>query len=286
MGFRSILRRARRRITEANAVETRSDDARLHEEIAALRARVVELERILGTVPPPDYDGDNMIIRVRNLEFLGDPRFMSAYRRGMDSGHAIARPRGSRDDIHIEYRVYVCCWAAKYAARLPGDFVECGVNTGLVSLAVCEYVDLNSLNKTFYLFDTYCGIPVEQMSEAERALRLGTKDVEYFECYELAVANFASFPGARLIRGKVPSTLSAVHIDKVAYLSLDMNIAYPERAAIEHFWPKIVPGGVVVLDDYAFRGYEDQKASMDDFARQVGVDILTLPTGQGLIIKP
>jgi hypothetical protein len=42
----------------------------------------------------------------------------------------------------------------------------------------------------------------------------------------------------------------------------------------------------VVLDDYAFRGYERQKAAMDEFARQVGIEILTLPTGQGLIIKP
>jgi predicted O-methyltransferase YrrM len=76
-----------------------------------------------------------------------------------------------------------------------------------------------------------------------------------------------------------------VEIKEVAYLSIDMNIAYPERAAIEHFWPRIVPGGVVVLDDYAFAGYDEQRRSMDEFARHAGVPILTLPTGQGLLIK-
>ena len=285
MSLRSLWQHARRGMGGPSEVATQAENAGLREEIARLRTHIAQIEGSRRTLPPPDYDADNMTIRVRNLDFLRDPRFMSAYRRGMDSGHAMARPRGSQDDIHIEYRVHVSCWAAKHAAQLPGDFVECGVNTGLLSLAVCEYVDFNGLGKNFYLFDTYCGIPVEQMSETEAALRKGANDDMYFECYELAVANFAPFPRARLVRGKVPATLSSVEIEKVAYLSVDMNIAYPERAAIEHFWPRLVPGGLVVLDDYGFRGYEEQKAAMDEFARQVGIEILTIPTGQGLIIK-
>ena len=81
-------------------------------------------------------------------------------------------------------------------------------------------------------------------------------------------------------------TLPTVPIDAVSYLSIDMNIAYPERLAIEYFWPKLVTGAVVVLDDYAWKGYEDQKATMDEFAATIGVEILTLPTGQGLLLKP
>src|SRR5262249_37785130 len=106
------------------------------------------------------------------------------------------------------------------------------------------------------------------------------------ECYEMVSRNFAPFPRAVLVQGKVPDTLSSVAIDKVAYLSIDMNIAYPERKAIEHFWPKLSSGACVVLDDYGWRGYEAQRDTMDDFGRAVGVEILMLPTGQGLVIKP
>jgi hypothetical protein len=165
---------------------------------------------------------------------------------------------------------------------LAGDFVECGVNTGILSLAVCQYVDFNSLSKRFYLFDTFSGIPQEQMSDAERKL----ERFPYFECFELARKNFAPFPGAVLIRGRIPETLSTVEIDKVAYLSIDMNIAYPERRAIEYFWPKVVSGALVVLDDYGWQGHEEQRATMVEFARSAGVEILALPTGQGLLIKP
>jgi len=60
-------------------------------------------------------------------------------------------------DIHIEWRVYVCCWAAQHACKLPGDFVECGVNTGIFSLAIFNYMDLGA--KRFYLFDTSRAFP-------------------------------------------------------------------------------------------------------------------------------
>jgi len=74
--------------------------------------------------------------------------------------------------------------------------------------------------------------------------------------------------------------------DKVAYLSIDMNAAYPERQAMEFFWDKLVSGAVIVLDDYGWDAHKAQKLEMDAFAQEKGVSIFSLPTGQGLILKP
>lgn len=218
----------------------------------------------------PDFYADGMKLWDKNLASLNDPRFLNAYKSGVTGG------------AHIEFRAYVCCWAASQAIKLPGDFVECGVNEGLLSLTVCHYLDFNSLDKSFYLFDTYQGIPADQITARER--RRATQH-KYSECYERTKEKFASFPKATLVRGKIPETLQTVQIDKVSYLSIDMNIAKPERDAIDFFWPKLSPGGIVILDDYAFAGYEAQHEVMDDFAAKVGTRILTLPTGQGMLIK-
>lgn len=241
-------------------------------------------ESIYGKVT---YEADGLVARGRNVEFLEEPRFVEAYHEGMDSGHHICRPRGSRDDIHIEWRVHTICWAAHHAARLPGDFVECGVNTGIFSLAVAKYIDLNATGKRFYLFDTFAGIPEEQISEREHALgRHLENEVNYDEdSFETARRNFAGYPRAILVRGRVPDTLATVEIDQVCYLSIDMNIALPEIAAIEHFWNKLTVGAPVILDDYGFLHYAPQKHAMDAFADGKGVKILTLPTGQGLLLK-
>jgi len=229
------------------------------------------------------YNADGLIVSGRNAQFLSDARFQRAYRRGMNSGHLIGGELGL--DLHIEWRAAICCWAAKHASRLPGDFVECGVNTGMMSLTVCEYVDFNSLNKSFYLFDTFKGIPESQMLSTERPDRI-ISNSKYPDCYELAQKNFSQFPRANLVRGLVPETLKTVPIEQVAYLSIDMNIAYPERKAIEYFWPKLTPGAIVVLDDYGWTGYEEQKKTMDEFAQTVGVEVMLLPTGQGILLKP
>jgi hypothetical protein len=44
-------------------------------------------------------------------------------------------------------------------------------------------------------------------------------------------------------------------------------------------------GAVVLLDDYAFTGCEAQKQAIDELAEELSFTTLSLPTGQGLIIK-
>lgn len=235
----------------------------------------------------PTYDADFLTVWHKNTDFLQDQKFMAAYKAGMDSGHKIARPAGSSDDIHIEWRIHICCWAAWHAKQLPGDFVECGTNTGIMSLAVANYINFNHTGKRFFLFDTFDGIPEEQITPYERLLGRAQENEQLYEdCYERAKMNFSPFPRAILVRGKVPDTLATVQIGSVCYLCLDMNIVVPERAAIEHFWDKLVPGAPVILDDYGWLNFGKQKEAMDAFAAQKGVKIANLPTGQGLLFKP
>ena len=231
------------------------------------------------------YAHDGMKLYGKSLDFLSEPRFVNAYAAGMDTGHHICREVGSNDDIHNEYRVYLCCWAAEHGSRLEGDFVECGVNTGITSVAICKYLDFNSLQKRFYLYDTYRGIPLEQANEWERVERQHENENFYEECFDLAKKNFAPWPGCTLVRGMIPDTLAAHDIPKVAYLHIDMNIAAPEVAAMEHFWPRLVPSAIVLFDDYGFAGYRPQKLALDRWASSQGVAIATLPTGQGMLVK-
>ena len=145
------------------------------------------------------------------------------------------------------------------------------------------YIDFQSMpERKYYLFDTYCGMDKQLASAKEIATFKGV----YTDTYDFVVQSFKDFPNVVIVKGTVPKTLGDVNIKDVAYLHLDMNCAIPEAEAIKFFWPKIVPFGIIILDDYAWIGHEDQKKVMDEFARAKGVKILSLPTGQGLLIKP
>ncbi len=113
-----------------------------------------------------DYSYDAMGLRTfgKSTEFLRDERFLRAHARGWACA---GRKRRHIDDIR--WNMHVALWAASQAARLPGDFVECGVDNGMLSVGICEWLDFNRMDRDFWLFDTFDGIPESQMSAAERA---------------------------------------------------------------------------------------------------------------------
>jgi hypothetical protein len=54
---------------------------------------------------------------------------------------------------------------------------------------------------------------------------------------------------------------------------------------MEFFWDRLTPGAVVLLDDYSYFGHDCQREAIDSAAMARGAKILSLPTGQGLIIR-
>ena len=64
-----------------------------------------------------------------------------------------------------------------------------------------------------------------------------------------------------------------------------MNCVMPQLAAAEYFWGRLVSGGFILMDDYAYIGYELQYRALKEFARRNGVSAVSLPTGQGIIVK-
>jgi hypothetical protein len=238
------------------------------------------LRRLLGRLPVRlvrrssiRYDEDG-VISLHDASFAARPRFAAAYRAG--------EATGSWSGASIRWRAHVACWAASVGARLDGDFVECGVNRGGLARAVADFVGLAATEKRFWLLDTYAGLDVSKLSKAERQR---ASKWDYEPCFDAVRRTFADLPGARIIRGPVPDTLPQVDTRRVAYLSLDMNCAAPEIAAFRHFWPLLSPGAIVLLDDYGWAGHEEQRDAFDALSRELEFTILSLPTGQAVIVR-
>jgi O-methyltransferase len=222
----------------------------------------------------PSYDEDGFAT-IHNADFRSDPDFSRAYALGLQTGSWAG----------VQWRGHVYTWFALQAYGLEGDFVECGVNRGGFARMVFDYTPLKNSRKKFYLLDTYCGFVAESLNDKEVESGIPTA-YDYGECYEDVVRTFSPFPNAVIVRGRVPDTLSEVKTSKVAFLSIDMNCAEPETAAANYFWDRLVPGAFMLLDDYGHPRHYEQKLAFDQFAREKGVKILSLPTEQAVIQKP
>ena len=225
-----------------------------------------------------NYAEDNLFT-FNAAPFLQDENFVRAY--------ALAEQTGSWTGNTVRWRTYVACWAAQTAAKLPGDFVECGVNRGGLARAIVDFTGFQQLDKRFYLVDNFTGLVPEYLNAAEREKNLLEHYAYYEQNSEAEIAKtFADFPGVRVIRGNVPDVLPQIPTQSVAYVSLDMNCTMPEIKAAEHFWDQLVPGGLLLLDDYTQTLHSEQQIAFDHFAKERNVSVLALPTGQGLIMKP
>jgi O-methyltransferase len=247
----------------------------------ALPRRVVRALKTLagsdgGSDIPATYDQDGLRT-MHNCDFLHESRFIEAYEAGarLDSWF------GGK----VHWRVHTLFWAAERAIKLGGDFVECGVHRGGFSRAIVEYIQFEKYpDRKFYLLDSFEGMAPDDLSEEEVAN--GLLDYPYSADYDLVKQAFGDYPNVVIERGYIPESLQGVDSDAISFLSVDLNNSAPEIAALEFFWNKLVAGAAVVLDDYGWEKHIVQKRAFDDFANRKAVPILSLPTGQGLIIKP
>jgi hypothetical protein len=218
----------------------------------------------------PVYASDNVILFGRTLGFSRNQKLMEAFRNN-------ARNPQERS---LLLRINTLAWAASEALRLPGDFVECGVWRGFCSAVLTEYLDFQNLDRTFYLYDTFAGIPAELDSEKH--------DVPAFRepgLYEKVVERFSRYPNVKVIRGAIPDSFSTAVPERIAFLHIDMNSSKSEIAALEVLFDRVLPGGLIVFDDYGWIGYRAQHLAEDAWTRKRDHRILELPTGQGLLIK-
>ena len=239
--------------------------------------------RMLFRALGKDVYSQDGLVSVHNHEFMRDPKFLEAYARGVAAAGT---------DYLFHWRVHVALWAATHASRIPGDFVECGVNRGFISSAIMQWLNWNNLEKSYYLLDTFQGLDERYLSKEEMAS--GRADVNkeslkigyYVSGVETVKANFSEWNNVHIVQGVIPETLSRVKSERIAFLHIDLNCSPPEVEAMNYFWDILSPGAIVLFDDYAYFGFEISKQGMDKFGREKGVSILSLPTGQGLLIKP
>ena len=183
----------------------------------------------------------------------------------------------------MRWRMWLLTRYALHARNLPGNYAEFGVYRGGCSWMVLATAGLEP-SRRMHLFDTFEGIPQDNLTDDERKAELGGRLSDTSVDYVARLLKPWD-PIPRLWRGDVFDTIPAADTDALAFVHMDLNAAAPTRHVLEHIYDRIVPGGIVVFDDYGFHGYEDQHRVVDDFLRDRPEVLISLPTGQAVLTK-
>ena len=141
----------------------------------------------------------------------------------------------------------------------------------------------------FYLFDTFQGIPIEQLAENDKKFANDMNSSLYKEdIFQFVKKKFNDYNFVKLIKGKLPLTLNDknINLNNIKFLHIDLNNAYAEIESIKILYDKLLTGAPIVLDDYCYsESYRTQKNAWDNFIKEKKSEILSLPTGQGIFFK-
>jgi len=225
-------------------------------------------------VIPKDAFVADGLVSIHDSTFSNAPSFQHAYARAVKAAGA---------DWDIPWRTHVALWSADACKSVPGDFVELGTGRGWMFSAILSSLDWVGMTKQLFLFDTFTDMRLDGISG--RAINRNEKHPCYALSFEETISNFADWDRVELVRGRIPESLKEVELLNISFLHIDLNNADSEVSALKDLWPKISVGALVLLDDYAYRGYRPQYEAMNTLGVELGFKVLSLPTGQGLIYK-
>ena len=224
-------------------------------------------KEIVGVAEGGHYFADNFLTWNRNMSMLDDSPFVQAWQSNIEC----------EADEAILWRRYVLACAGYHCVQLDGDFVECGAYTGVGIKTVIDYLGGRAFPKTFWGYDVFEHDPSmlhHDMPEHSKSL------------YGRVQKKFADYPQVRLIKGLIPQVFENHCPERIAYLHIDLNQAPAEIAALDHLFDRMVPGAILILDDYEWSGfYRPQKLAEDPWFNARHYRVMPLPTGQGLVIK-
>ena len=169
------------------------------------------------------------------------------------------------------------------ARGIPGDFVECGVwRGGSVLAMILALQELGRDDRDLHLFDTFEGMTEpgpDDVSDQEVALdtyrrartegrrpwaELFGEDMFSEEDLRASLGE-TGYPEQRLhiVRGEVERTIPGAAPERIALLRLDTDWYESTRHELQHLYPRLATGGVLIVDDYGH--WQGARRAVDEY---------------------
>jgi hypothetical protein len=210
-----------------------------------------------------------------HMVWFADPDFLAA--KAEAEARAIA---GIPQD-----RCYVLLDCARNVRDVPGEAAECGVRYGKSSLFLLTGLGGDSA-KTFHIFDSFEGLSEPGAGDADDEGEVAWEQGE-LAVSEATVRRNLSVFASRLVfhKGWIPARFPEVEELRFALVHVDVDLYEPTRDAVEFFYPRLSPGGMLICDDYGSAYCPGAKRAVDEFFADKPERVLALPTGQSVVIK-
>jgi hypothetical protein len=158
--------------------------------------------------------------------------------------------------------------------QVPGDFIETGVWRGGGTIYMRAFLKTyQDQSRKVWVADSFEGLPKPKDEyEADRGSQLWASEYlavtvdevrKNFEFYDLLDDRVC------FLKGFFSDTMPIVPIDRIAVLRLDGDMYESTIVVLKHLYPKLSPGGFVIIDDYGM--LPECNRAVDDYRKSMGI---------------
>lgn len=211
-----------------------------------------------------------------------DRKWMEPYRR------FLARDQHSHqdDETRILDRRFQLMRFAEAVAKVPGSTAECGVYRGIGSAIICQTLrDHYAPADRHFGFDSFAGVSAPQELDRTADDRLAWKAGQLKTDMAATAAMLQEFANCQLVQGWIPQTFPIAESHRFRLVHIDVDLYDPTLASLAFFYPRLNPGGLIVLDDHGFAGCPGARRAAIEYFADKPDQVIDLATGQGFIMK-
>ena len=166
------------------------------------------------------------------------------------------------------------------------NIVECGCFNGCSTYIIAKLLEKNKFEKKFYIFDSFVGLSdfaKEDLTKEKQHQPIAN----YFKANEKQFNDiFNQFPFISIKKGWIPSRFEEIKNEKFSFINIDVDLYEPTRDSLDFFYPRLINGGCIHLDDYNLREWPGNKIALDSFLNKNKVNFFyQLPLGGAFILK-
>jgi O-methyltransferase len=168
-----------------------------------------------------------------------------------------------------------------------GNVAECGCWRGLSSYQIAYNLKKMNFQQNFFIFDSFEGLSEFQEEDVKQTLAIKKEDRKNYFAYPLDCVkdNLKEFDFIDYKQGWIPSRFEEVSDMKFSFVHIDVDLYQPIWDSLEFFYPRLIPGGIIVLDDYGYLAFPGAKKAVDEFLLKTPNFFLPLPSGSAFIMK-
>lgn len=182
-------------------------------------------------------------------------------------------------------RCFMLYQFAKHASLMAnGDVAQVGVYKGGTAkmIATC----FSKKTKKVFLFDTFEGLPDLSEKDQREAGRIhGTGKQFEDTSFDDVKSYFSDCPNVEIRKGYFPETARGLEDRKFCFVYLDADLYQSTKDGLQFFYPRMVPGGIIMFDDYQTKNWPGVEKAVREFQKEHQISPVTTTWWQGLIIR-